>query len=97
MTISSVERQRRNHRVFSMSITSLHTIPGCGWSEISEPSYADGARGEIDVNYLVAWIPPDFVQLASAGVAVNPEACILWLDTLDDEFVRSLRRMGFLC
>jgi hypothetical protein len=60
-------------------------------------AYADGARGEMDVNYLVAWIPPDFVQLASAGVAVNPEACILWLDTLDDEFVRSLRRMGFLC
>jgi len=60
-------------------------------------AYADGARGEMDVNYLVAWIPPDFVQLASAGVAVNPEACILWLDTLDDEFVRSLRRMGSLC
>jgi hypothetical protein len=58
-------------------------------------AYADGARGEINVDYLVAWVPPDFVQLASAGIAVNPEACIRWLDTLDDEFVRSLRRLGF--
>jgi hypothetical protein len=59
-------------------------------------AYPDGARGEMNVNYLVAWVPPDFIQLASAGLAVNPEACILWLDTLDDAFVRSLRRMGFL-
>ena len=59
-------------------------------------AYADGARGEMDANYLVAWVPPDLIQLANAGVAVNPEACILWLDTLDDEFVRSLRRLGFI-
>jgi hypothetical protein len=59
-------------------------------------SYADGAKGEMDANYLVAWVPPDFIQLASRGVRVNPEECILWLDTLDDEFVRSLRRLGFL-
>jgi hypothetical protein len=59
-------------------------------------AYADGARGEMEANYLVAWVPPDFIQLASAGIAVNPEACILWLDTRDDEFVRSLRRRGFL-
>ena len=59
-------------------------------------AYADGARGEMEANYLVAWVPPDFIQLASGGVGVNPEACILWLDTLDDEFMRSLRRLGFL-
>ena len=59
-------------------------------------AYADGARGEMDANYLVAWVPPDLIQLANGGVAVNPEKCILWLDTLDDEFVRSLRRLGFL-
>lgn len=58
-------------------------------------AYADGARGEMDANYLVAWVPPDFIQLANAGVAVNPEKCILWLDTLDDEFVRSLRPWAF--
>ena len=59
-------------------------------------TYDDGARGEIEANYLVAWIPPDFIELASAGIAVNPEECIQWLETRDDEFVRSLRRMGFL-
>ena len=57
---------------------------------------ADGARGEVEANYLVAWVPPDFIQLANVGIAVIPEACVLWLDTLDDEFARSLRRMGFL-
>ena len=59
-------------------------------------TYADGARGELEANYLVAWIPPDFLELASAGIAVNPEGCILWLDTRDDEFVQSLRWMGFV-
>ena len=59
-------------------------------------NYADSAKGEMEANYLVAWVPPDFIQLASRGVRVNPEQCIQWLDTLDDEFVRSLRRLGFL-
>jgi hypothetical protein len=57
--------------------------------------YSDGASGELEADYLVAWVPPDFIQFASDGVAANPEGCILWLDTLDDEFVRSLRRLGF--
>jgi len=56
--------------------------------------YADGASGEMETSYLVAWVPPDFIQLASDGVEANPEGCILWLDTLDDEFVRSLRRLS---
>jgi hypothetical protein len=59
-------------------------------------NYADGAKGEMEANYLVAWVPPDFIQLATRGLRVNPEQCILWLDTLDDEFVRSLRRLDFL-
>jgi hypothetical protein len=57
--------------------------------------YADHERGEIEANYLVAWVPPAFIPLASRGVEGNPEGCILWLDTLDDEFVHSLRRLGF--
>ena len=60
-------------------------------------AYADVAKGEMEVNYLVAWAPPDFIALASGGVDVNPEGCILWLDTLNDAFVRSLRGLGFLC
>ena len=57
--------------------------------------YDDGAKGETEANYLVAWVPPEFIPLARAGVDANPEGCILWLDTLDDEFVRSLRRLSF--
>jgi hypothetical protein len=29
----------------------------------------------MEVNYLVAWVPPDFIALASGGVDVNPEGC----------------------
>jgi hypothetical protein len=50
----------------------------------------------MEANYLIAWVPPDFIALASGGVDVNPEGCILWLDTLDDAFARSLRRLGLL-
>jgi hypothetical protein len=46
-------------------------------------------QGESEANYLVAWIPPDFIPLATRGVDANPEECILWLDTMNDEFVES--------
>jgi len=58
--------------------------------------YRDGGKGELEANYLVAWVPPDFIELATAGVEANPEECILWLDTLDDEFVQSLKRLKFI-
>jgi hypothetical protein len=58
--------------------------------------YEDGAQGEMEANYLVAWVPPDFIRLANQGVDANPEECIVWLDTLDDEFVRSVRRLSFV-
>ena len=96
-TIWPVASQRRSRRVFSIPTTSP---PYDTWvwmvRNVRSFTYADGAKGEMEVNYLVAWVPPDFIRLANAGVAVNPEKCILWLDTLDDEFVRSLRRLGFL-
>jgi hypothetical protein len=56
----------------------------------------DGSEGEADVSYLVAWVPPDFIRLASGGIAVNPEQCIQWLDTIDDAFTQSLARLGLL-
>jgi hypothetical protein len=56
--------------------------------------YKDGTPGEMEANYLVAWVPPDFIPLAGGGIDVNPEGCIVWLDTLDDEFVQSVRRLG---
>jgi hypothetical protein len=28
--------------------------------------------------YLVSWVPPELLELASQGIDVNPEQCILW-------------------
>jgi hypothetical protein len=79
----------------------VNNIPPCDtwvWMvrNIRTFKYADGEQGETEANYLVSWVPPDFIPLATRGVEANPEECIRWLDTLDDEFVRSLRRMSFL-
>jgi hypothetical protein len=49
-----------------------------------------------EANYVVAWVPPGFIELADAGIEANPESCIMWIDELDDDFVRSLRSMNFL-
>lgn len=57
---------------------------------------ADGGSWEGEANYLVAWVPPDFIELAGRGVEANPEAPIVWLETLDDEVVRSIKRLKFI-
>lgn len=46
--------------------------------------------------YLLAWIPPECLELATAGIEVNPEACIRWADDKDAEFVHRLRVAGLL-
>jgi hypothetical protein len=57
-------------------------------------NYSDGAEGEMEADYLVAWVPPIFVELANRGIDVNPEGCILWVSDLgDDAFVQSLQRL----
>lgn len=33
--------------------------------------------------YLVCWVPPSLVAVANAGIWVNPEQCIRWLDDTD--------------
>jgi hypothetical protein len=33
--------------------------------------------------YLLAWVPPAFIELADRGIAVNPEECIAWLSFRD--------------
>jgi hypothetical protein len=30
-------------------------------------------------SYLVSWVPPQLMELASIGIQVNPEQCILWV------------------
>ena len=54
---------------------------------------ADGTTRKTEGSYLVAWVPPAFLELASLGIDVKPEECILSLDTLDHPFVQSLRRL----
>lgn len=36
-----------------------------------------------DHSYLVAWVPPQFIQLADAGIQVIPEECVKWLADAD--------------
>jgi hypothetical protein len=63
---------------------------------VRREEYDDHTTSEREVDYLVAWVPPDFVALADAGIRINAEDCIMWLDEVDDNFVRSLRSMNFL-
>ena len=47
-------------------------------------------------SYLIAWIPSEFVELVSEGIAYNPEECIMWLSDTDISFAQQLRRVGLL-
>lgn len=38
--------------------------------------------------YLIAWVPPAFVELAGAGIRANPDECILWLDESEVSLAR---------
>jgi hypothetical protein len=44
--------------------------------------------------YLVAWVPPAFLAHAGSGIAVNPEECILWLETTDLTLKKRLPLLG---
>ncbi len=46
--------------------------------------------------FLVAWVPPALLDLAHEGVEVNPEGCILWLDTYEHPLVDELRRRSLI-
>jgi hypothetical protein len=56
--------------------------------------YSDHVPLQQEADHLVAFVPPDFIALADAGIKANPESCIRWIEDLDDDFVRSLRRMN---
>lgn len=49
-----------------------------------------GAHASAGASYLVSWVPPELVELADAGVAVNPERCIVWASEVDSVFTRRL-------
>jgi hypothetical protein len=46
--------------------------------------------------YLISWIPPQFIDVANAGIEVNPEMCIQWASEVESPFVGELRKAGLL-
>lgn len=52
--------------------------------------------GSFDTEYLIAWVPSEFVSIANAGIEVNPEQCIMWLSDTSVELAKSLRAQNFL-
>lgn len=50
-------------------------------------------KGSSDVfdHYLVAWIPPVFLELVEKGIEVCPTECLGRLDKYNDSFTQSLR------
>lgn len=56
-------------------------------------AYLQDARSveSYDTEYLIAWIPREFVALADEGINVNPEQCIQWLADTPVELVNVLR------
>ena len=45
---------------------------------------------------LLSWAPPQFLELANIGIAVNPEDCIVWLSNYDTPLTRQLKEVGLL-
>lgn len=56
-------------------------------------AYRQDARSidSYDTEYLITWIPREFVELAGEGINVNPEQCIQWLKDTPVELVNELR------
>jgi hypothetical protein len=66
-----------------------NTPPWDTWvAFVSEPHGTNVNYSE----YLIAWVPPVFVERATAGILVNPEECIRWLDESGVSFAQLLRR-----
>jgi hypothetical protein len=47
-------------------------------------------------DYLVSWVPPEFIRAVERGIFVNPEECILWLADSQVPLVAELRAAGLL-
>lgn len=50
---------------------------------------SDGGQDPSFDSYLISWIPPCFVDSVTAGISVNPEQCIQWLEDADVMLARS--------
>jgi hypothetical protein len=68
--------------VQSRGFFDVHNVPPWDtWIALARETgtRADASYGE----YIVAWVPPALLELAQAGISVNPEECIAWLDDAD--------------
>ena len=66
-----------------------NTPPWDTWvAFVTEPAERDISYSE----YLIAWVPPAFIELAAAGIMVNPEECTQWLDGSGVSFARLVGR-----
>jgi hypothetical protein len=67
----------------------IHDAPPWGtWVAMIED---DSGQDDCTSVYLVAWVPPAFLEHAHRGIQVNPEECIAWLDTTSVWLNRALR------
>jgi hypothetical protein len=64
--------------------------------DVRTVAYADGHKAVKPANFLIAWVPPIFLELANGGIEVNPEECIAWLDTLDNPFTQKLKQLNLI-
>lgn len=56
-------------------------------------AHRNDARGDVSTDsYLVSWVPSCFVDGVAAGIRVNPEECIQWLEDADVSARDELRR-----
>ena len=70
------------------------------WNKGNRAGFADWQPRET-VSYLLCWIPPEFVALVEAGIAVNPTECFFWASEYrqrhyNTEFLRRLDAQGLL-
>ena len=77
--------------VQSNGFFDVHNVPPWDtWIALAAdgPATADPSFQE----YLVAWVPPELIACAAAGIDVNPERCIAWLDESNVGAQRELAR-----
>ena len=73
--------------------------PGDTWVLYIHETRDDPADTKItnwSKSYLVAWVPPEFIKLADAGMRVNTTECIVWLDEIESPFTELLRKHNLL-
>jgi hypothetical protein len=64
--------------VASAGFFDVHNAPPWDtWVALSKQPSADDRSFQ---QYVISWVPRDFLQLAQNGIDVNPEACIRWLE-----------------